>query len=263
MIAARPDGRSLASWGLGPLIVLLLALLLAAPWAVRAAPTTPEAKTLTRFNDPVVVRTSLLTGLPTRHTNGYRLYSVREGVPSPIPYQFGERDEAGELVFPEPDSSGEFAFDNNDELVFMAKDTGARAPRGLLPSRSDAVIEIEVTDPVDGRKGWAYLLHFRDNPPPPSSMTYATFDPKTNQARALFYTMDYFPGRNFFTAMRIAPAAGGTGENILNRMKLRVNPTFSLLLTTWSPLFTEEDFSVRVDGVKMGLSGPFVKSANG
>lgn len=242
-----------------PLLFLaaLLTLCLAAPPDLTATSfifshLSKEAKTLRRFHDPVVVRTSLLTGLPARHTSHYRLYSVHNGKSSPIPYQFDEKDEAGEIVFPSAENPGEFVFDDNDELVFMAKDTGERAPIELLPSGSDATLEIEVTDPVDGGRGWAYLLHFPDNPPAPSPVTYATFDPKTNRARALFYTIDYYPGRNFFTGMRISPRAGGTGENILNRMKVRVNPTFSLLFTTWSPLFTEEDFSVQVDGVKNG-----------
>jgi hypothetical protein len=64
--------------------------------------------------------------------------------------------------------------------------------------------------------------------------------------------MDYFPGWNFFSGMRIHATAGGTGENILDRMQLRIQPTFSLGLTTWSPLFTEQDITVKIDGIKNG-----------
>ncbi len=101
-------------------------------------------------------------------------------------------------------------------------------------------------------RGWAYLIHFPTDAPPASPVTYAIFDSKTNQARTSFYTMEYYPGRNFFTGMRIHPSAGGTGENFLDRMKVRVNPTFSLGVTTWSPLFTEEQMTVTIDGVKNG-----------
>lgn len=211
-----------------------------------------EAKTLTRLHDPVIVKTALLSGLPTRDTAGYRLYSVQQGHLSPIPFQFDERDNAGEIVFSEAAAKNEFRLDENDELVFMAKDTGDRIAAELVPATSDAAVEIEVTDPVTRARGWAYLLHFSESVPPFSPVTYARFDAEANQAQALFYRVDYYPGRNFFTGLRITPAAGGTDENILVRMNLRVHPTFSLLLTTWSPLFTEEDFSVLVDGVKNG-----------
>ena len=210
------------------------------------------SKTLTRFHDPVIVNTSLLRELPTRETARYRLYSAHQGVLSPIPFQFDERDDTGEIVFPGKDDTGDFTFDDDDELVFMAKDLGDRIPPSLLPGKRNGAFEIEVTDPVNESQGWAYLLHFSESPPPLSPVTYATFDSEANQARALFYTMDYFPGWNFFTAMRIHAIAGGTGENILNRMKLRIQPTFSLGLTTWSPLFTEQDMTVKIDGVKNG-----------
>lgn len=248
MTTAQPN------WGpgtvglLGPLLGFLLVTLL----AVSAVASVPQAKTLTRFHDPVIVKTAVLTGLPARQTAGYRLYSAREGSLFPIPFQFDERDGKGEIVFHGIGDNGEFVFDDNDELVFMAKDTGDRIESVSLPSEADAAVEIEVTDPATGGNGWAYLLHFPTSPPPRSPVTYATFDPEASQARALFYTMDYAPGRNFFTGLRIQPEAGGTGENILDRMKVRVNPRFSLGLTTWSPLFTEEDIAVTIDGVKNG-----------
>ncbi len=210
------------------------------------------SNTLTRFHDPVIVTTSLFPELPTRETTNYRLYSSHHGVLSPIPFQFDERDKAGEIIFPDSDDTDEFAFDDNDELVFMAKDLGDRIDPSLLPSERNIALEIEVTDPVNASRGWAYLLHFPETPTPRSSVHYATFDPQTNQAKGLWYTLDYFPGWNFFTGMRIHAAAEGTGENILDRMKLRIQPTFSLALTTVSPLFTEQDITVTIDGVKNG-----------
>lgn len=211
-----------------------------------------EAKTLTRFHDPVTLTTSLLRELPTRETAKYRLYSAHQSVLWPIPFQFDERNHTGEIVFPGTDDSGEFPFDENDELVFMAKDTGDRIAPARLPSERDVAVEIEVTDPLNGKRGWVYLLHFPESPPRVSPISYATFDSVANQVRTPFYTMDYFPGRNFFTAMRIHAPAGGTGENILDRMKLRIQPTFSLAVTTWSPLFTEQDMTTTIDGVKNG-----------
>lgn len=246
MNARRRAWKSRAAWAYGLLGVVALFC------TEVSVASFQETKTLTRVHDPVIVKTALLTGLPTRDTAGYRLYSAQQGILTPIPFQFDERDSTGEIAFDDTGTNGEFRFDDNDELVFMAKDTGDRIGPELLPATSDAAVEIEVTDPVTRARGWVYLLHFSGSMPPSSPMTYATFDAKSNRVRALYYTVDYYPGRNFFTGLRITPAAGGTGENILDRMKLRVHPTFSVLLTTWSPLFTEEDFTVRIDGVKNG-----------
>ena len=248
MNVRRPPSTSTGAWAYGICGCVCVALFSAGANFAAAQ----EAKTLTRLHDPVIVKTALLTGLPTRDTAGYRLYSVHQGILSPIPFQFDERDDAGEIVFNDTDAKNEFRLDENDELVFMAKDTGDQMAPGMVPATSDAAIEIEVADSLNEGRGWAYLVHFPAGAPPASPMTYATFDSKTNQARTSFYTMEYYPGRNFFIGMRIHVAAGGTGENFLDRMKVRVNPTFSLGVTTWSPLFTEEQMTVTIDGVKNG-----------
>ena len=248
MNARRRSSISTGAWTYGLCGCICVALFSAGVNLASAQ----EAKTLTRVHDPVIVKTGILTGLPTRDTAGYRLYSVQQSHLSPIPFQFDEMDGTGEIVFSETAAKNEFRFDENDELVFMAKDTGDRIASESLPATSDAAVEIEVTDPVTRARGWAYLLHFSGRMPLSSPVTYARFDAGANQARTLLYMVDYYPGRNFFTGLRIAPAAGGTDENILERMKLRLHPTFSLFLSTWSPLFTEEDFSVRIDGVKNG-----------
>ncbi len=220
--------------------------------AAATATPAPARKTLTRFHDPVIVSTGLIADLADHGTESYRLYTAQSGVLTPVPFQFDARDADGNLVLSDTGTAQEFSFDDNDELVFMAKDSGDRVARSALAATSDAAREIEITDPVSGQQGWVYLLHFADHPPARSPVTYAHFDVKTNQAQTPFYTIEYYPSHSFFTGMRIAPAAGGTGENILDRMKIRVHPTFSLLLTSWSPLFTEEDFSVQIDGVKNG-----------
>ena len=213
---------------------------------------TLEEKTLLRFHDPVIVQTSGLRDLSDQSTANLRLYAAQDGVLVPIPFQFDARDKQGDLEFPEEPSAAEATFDDNDELIFMAKDTGDRLTASDLPAGAGRAVEIQVTDPQTDERGWAYMVHFPNEPPPPSPVTYATFDPKTNTARTQFYTIEYFPGHNFFTGMSITPAAGGSGENLLDRLKVRISLTFSMLLIRWSPMFTEEDFGVSIDGIKNG-----------
>ncbi len=53
-------------------------------------------------------------------------------------------------------------FDNDDELVFMARDAGAQAPGGSQPTGTVAGsgVEVHVTDPTSvGSEGFVYLFH--------------------------------------------------------------------------------------------------------
>src|SRR5262249_1878043 len=77
--------------------VLILALL---AWSTASAHvlSTPETKTLEREQDPVIVRTGLLAGLPDRETSRYRLYAVRNGRLEPVPFQFDARGADGEFI---------------------------------------------------------------------------------------------------------------------------------------------------------------------
>jgi hypothetical protein len=232
------------------LAILVLAL---APGSSLAEPAISEPKTLERLHDPVVVVASALAALPDHATARCRLYAARGGKLEPIPFQFDERGTDGELVLSEAGTDGDFTFDDNDELVFMAKDSGDRLPPSGLPRGGDAALEIEVTDPARGEHGWAYLLHFPADPPPRSPVRYATYDTAREEARALYYQVSYSHDRsNFLGDVRIPPVAGGTGEPLIRRIAMRISPTFSFLSATWGTTFTEESFSVVPDGLKNG-----------
>jgi hypothetical protein len=218
---------------------------------VVADPLTSQIKTLDRLHDPVIVRTSLLGDLPDHSTARCRLYAARHGKLEPIPYQFDQRGKDGELVLSESGEDRDFTFDD-DELVFMAKDAGDRLAAVEEPG-ADAALEIEVTDPTSRRHAWAYLVHFRADPPPPSPVRYATFDSARQEARALYYEVSYSRSRgNYPTGIRIASAAGGTGAPLVERIRMRVEPEFSLLGATWRASFTEESFTVVPDGLRNG-----------
>jgi len=209
------------------------------------------AKTLERDQDPVIVRTGLLSGLPHHETSRYRLYALRRGRLEPIPFQFDARDADGELVLSEDGTETDFTFDDDDELVFMAKDTGDRASDDVLPA-GDAALEFGVVDRAHRRTGWAYLIHFADDPPPRSPVRYATFDPGRQEARGLTYEVSYSHDRsNFLGRVRIVPR-DGTAETLIERLRMRISPTFALLWTTVNPTLTEESFSVVPDGAKNG-----------
>ena len=208
-----------------------------------------ERATLTRFLDPVVVTPEASWNLPDRNTARFRLYAAHGGALDPIPFQFDAFEGDHDLVVVDREAPQEFEFDEDDELVFMAKDAGDRLAPGSIPPSADAALEIEIHDPVNGARAWAYLLHFRGEPPRRSLAVYAHYDVATDVARGTSYSIEYFPGLNFFTGMRFISDSGTVGKNILHRMKVRLNPTFR---GGWSPLFKEDDFTAEVEVVKNG-----------
>ena len=236
--------------------LVMAAFVLALPGRLAASPVTrpaPEMKTLQREQAPVIVRTGLLTGLPDRETSHYRLYAVRHGSLEPIPFQFDARDADGEVILSEDGTETEFTFGDDDELVFMAKDTGDRAPNDLMPAIGDAALEFTVVDRARAGTAWAYLVHFPENPPPRSPIRYATFDPVRQEAHALTYEVGYSQDRsNFLRRVRIPAGAGGAGETLIEGLKMRISPTFSFLGATLSPTLTEQSFAVEPDGMKNG-----------
>jgi len=234
------------------MLAALLGMLAIPPRAWANTPLETTAKTLERDTDPVIVRTGLLGELPDHDTSRYRLYALRHGRLEPIPFQFDARGPDGEVVLAEDGAETDFVFDENDDLVFMARDTGDRASNDVLPVGGDSALELAVVDGAHAEAAWAYLIHFAEDPPPRSPVRYATFDTARQEARGLTYEVSYSHDRsNFLGRVRVI-APGGTAETLIERLKMRITPTFALLWTTVNPTLTEESFSVVPDGVKNG-----------
>lgn len=136
------------------------ALLLVASILIVNSASADQSKTLRR-GDKVVVQTNLLKALPTRHTSNLRLFSAHDGRLAPIDYRFFARSENGVAA---SKGDGDFFLDDDDELVFFAKDTGDKVAAGAFPLDCDAVMELSVSDPLTGETGWAYVLHFPGGP---------------------------------------------------------------------------------------------------
>lgn len=220
--------------------IFLLLLLALAPRDAAAA--------LNRVHDPVVVPVARLGDLLVRDTTRLRLYRFRDHAWEPIPYQFDARDDAGELVV---DGPLELTLDADDELVFMAKDAGARAD-GSAPAGSQDVLEIEVREPDGAASGFAYLAAFGDAAPAVSFEPYVVYDADKREARSALYRVDYADRRNFFTGVHILEGAGGNRANLLRQSRMRGSPTFSLLLTDVKLDFTEQNSVVEIEGVRSG-----------
>jgi len=155
-------------------LILVLCLVLAGEIGAE------EKKTLSRIYDPIVLEGSRFKTLQGSPLNQLSLLAYQKGRLIPIPFQIDEKRENGEYAFQQgegaqPDSDP--GFDANDELVFLAGDLGDRAPREIFPKTAQEIVELEITDPLDQSKAWAYLALFSQNPPR-SNIDYLRFEVK-------------------------------------------------------------------------------------
>ncbi len=200
------------------------------------------------MHDPVLLTGTSLPDFLGRSPARIRLFAARGGRAVAIPFQIDARDEDGDLIL----DGADLRLDENDEILFMAMDAGARLERDAMPDQADVINEIEIVDPLGGPRTWVYALHFPAATPPASLLEYVHFDAEANQARSPLYSVDYHDKGNFFTALRISKQGGGSGENLVHRTRMRGAPTFSFLLAKFTLEFTEEDSMMKLSGVKNG-----------
>src|SRR5512147_1534826 len=148
-------------------------------------------KTLQRLADPVIIAGTELPRLSGKDINNIRVYVFHDSKPVAIPYQIDQRDSTGGWVWsvvyrqsyqidyesgaapiirkPETagsgtvddqDPKGKALLDGNDVLVFMADDLGDQGSDVHAALHADLVEEIEITDPAEGTRAWAYLAYY-------------------------------------------------------------------------------------------------------
>jgi len=159
----------------GALLTLLL------PLATASAQEAPiQAATLERPETPVVLEGSRASGMGGMPIAELRLYAWHDGELVAIPFQIDERTpeesyayERGRVRSSETD---ERRLDDNDELVFMARDAGDRARGDAIRLGQERWVELRILDRRTGGQAWVYLLRFDGAPPPRSDRRYLTLD---------------------------------------------------------------------------------------
>ncbi|MDP3938504.1 MAG: hypothetical protein Q8R92_10260 [Deltaproteobacteria bacterium] len=193
-------------------VVFFLAMPIRSSAAADGVSKAPEAeavagllkpRSLTREPDPVVIQGKEIPNARGLAIDGFRVYAHRDGVTVPIPFDFNERDEDGDYVLTQGQkpTKGTGLVADASELAYMAHDTGDRVSASSLPGGWTKAFEIETADPLNDRKGWAYLLHFGKDAPPRSSDDYVSItevdepDPFTGKPYVVIQGK-YFYGRN-------------------------------------------------------------------
>ena len=220
----------------------------AAAWALGApsaraavAHAAPPASTLSaaRGYDAVSAQGAELAPLVGRPIRNLRLFAARAAALEPIPFQIDEREGTVPPDAPWVYTLGAYAhadadggaLDANDELVFMARDAGART--ATKPANATLTLELEVRDPTSGELAYAYLASF-DQPPPASSRAYVHLDVAADSVNTDNYgliasTSVPISWSNF----TIRDLRGGSSANLLDRYKVRVRALFLLGLVEW------------------------------
>lgn len=212
-----------------------------------------SVRTLTRVEDPVIVKGEELPGMLGHSAEGLRAYAFREGRLEPIPYQVDEFNKKGRIICPDGKDAKEDEdkglLDANDEVVVMVSDLGDRASRLLFPADARQASEIEVQDPATGERAWFYIFDF-EAPPPPSPVVYITYDPEKDLATSAVYSVDFNERKSILLDdMRIAGPDKKMGENIIDRIKVRTWFKSRIFITF---KFNEEDITSHVTGYKNG-----------
>ncbi len=213
-------------------------------------------KNLERRFDAVVIKGERLGAMEGTSIASIRLFSFIQGRFQSIPFQIDERDPEGVYVLTSGPQASEDVdkghLDYNDDLVFMARDSGDRAPKDIINiPDTDKWVEIALSDPIDLRKkAWVYCCHFPDTPPALSPVDYVDYFPEKEQIFTENYGLGYRKGMSLYTDLFYADGKGGFGPDFIDRIKVRIEVKFlfNLLKITKS----EEDFRAEVVGWKDG-----------
>jgi hypothetical protein len=257
---------------------IFAALLLASVAAVDASPTPSDV------SYPVVVSGRHLDKLAGKEIAGIRLFACRKGVMNAIPMQIDQRDSRGHWVwsdiswseitrhstsnirdddidlkwelgrrygrtYDDQDADREPTLDNNDLLVFMARDMGEHAANAAhLLANASATVEIAIADRATGSEAWVYAAYYSSDPPPLSPVRYVQYEPAIRKVISPVYEMTFSQEH-----VGVMEQLSVNGTALLDRTKFR--GTLRLggkrFGTTFN--FTEND----IDGYVYGyINGP-------
>jgi hypothetical protein len=210
--------------GLGLTLALLRILwgistpILAETVGSNLAPTPPS---LARQHAPVVITGGLLSELAGSPLDEIFVYAYRGATLIQVPSQIDERETNGRYVAVEDDQ-----LDDNDELVFMAMDSGGWAANPSLDTGGTPITPtyvITLTDPLDEARAWAYVFCSAALSRT-FSADYVSYDGGNDRITS---PSQYAIGFDATYAFQDYLALGNGDQNLLDRSKLRVEGTVS------------------------------------
>ncbi len=172
-----------------------------------------------RAEDPVEVRGATLGTLVGVPITEIVVYAYDGSTWAPIPFQIDEVDASGAYT-----STEDGLLDDNDVLVFMARDLGVGAPVAQWPAddqaRSHSREILRAVDPISGASGVVYV--YRSTTLARNATSYVTWDQATQSLTTPAYSAGFDPA-NF---IGLANLSLHGGPDVLDRQKIRVDGRF-------------------------------------
>jgi len=233
--------------------------------------------------NPVIIPGAQLGSLRGKEIPLVRVFSSRDGVLVPIPFQIDQVDSRGDWVWDvvyqkklvsdykddhhegignfewrveqrtglldDEDSGQKKIIDDNDVLVFMAKDMGSRdlgIDRKL--NGASGLLEIELSHPFSKRKTWAYIAYYRSDPPPYSSLRYVRYLPDAGKVVSSVYEVGFSKEH-----VAVLEQLEIHDVSLMDRTKLRGSMLFGRNSVGKTIYFNENDIRGHIDGY---INGP-------
>ena len=158
-----------------------------------------------------------------RSNGSIRVYAFRGGAATPIPFQVDERDHRDHWADDEGPSpvrdESPGIFDDNDVIVFMNHDLGARGAAAKLPPGAATWLEVRV-GPEKQPIGYAYVGAFDSPPPLPRNLPdHCRYDPRSDEVFADRYTVRFAGPLPSY--LGLVPHPGAPAPNVLNGVRAR------------------------------------------
>jgi hypothetical protein len=192
-----------------------------------------------RYYEPVEIPGEVLSSLTGTALNNLAVYSFENGRWLQILSQIDEVTTEGNFVLthgPEANAGeGNGVLDKQDLIVFMARDSGEKAPEGELPYTAEQLVSVEIFDPLTRESAWVYITYFPGTIPVAGHHPYALLLSHENfNVRFSSYGYDGLTNDRekesmptiFINKLWVLEDSGGNGENIIDRQKIRGNITF-------------------------------------
>ncbi|RKZ68940.1 MAG: hypothetical protein DRQ44_03695 [Gammaproteobacteria bacterium] len=181
-----------------------------------------DSYSLTRSIDPIEISGSEVPDMTGMEISNLRVFMSRNGHVRPIPFQIDQKGSGndwiwdaiydsdkvddsfyeeeleqivaqGNLTYDDQDPSGKSVFDNNDVVVFLAKDAGDKDRKSVMRLGADKLLELKITDPVNQAKGWVYLAYFGSDAPAISDIRYVQYEPEKSRVSGPEHEFLYSP----------------------------------------------------------------------
>ena len=188
-----------------------------------------EINTIERTHDVLVIKGKEFpffreSQLGVDQIRVYR-YLYATGQWEPIPFQVDEMD-LDSTYFGQKNT----LLDDNDEIVFMAKDLGDSVPATEWvddeEARNSVRYQISADDPLSpGKKGWVYV--YCSSTLDMSENTYIQYSPGEDKVESAYYEIVHWES-GLQEILHLKPSAGGDGIDFLDRQKFRLTVSLDL-----------------------------------